>query len=109
MWDYIYFGYCVEEVKKVDDFLDFGDWIVIVWKFKIEYVDMKRVNYVIVVNGYFYWLNVLKCLGLDKFVGKVIYIYDYKDFKDFVGKKVLVVGVGNLVCDVVCEISWYVE
>lgn len=96
-------------MKKADDFPDSGDWIVTVRKLKTEYVDTKRVNYVIVANGHLYRPNVPKCPGLDKFAGKAIHTHDYKDFKDFVGKKVLVVGVGNSACDVACEISRHAE
>lgn len=38
-----------------------------------------------------------------------MYLYSFKINRLFVGKWVLVIGVGNLGCDCVVEVSWVVE
>lgn len=107
--DHIHFGHCIMKVKKADDFPDSGDWMVTVRNLRTDNVDTRRVNYVIVANGHLYRPNIPKCPGLDKFAGKVIHTHDYKDFQGFIGKRVLVVGVGNSACDVACEVSRHAE
>lgn len=107
--DHIHFGHCIMKVKKADDFPDSGDWMVTVRNLRTDNVDTRRVNYVIVANGHLYRPNIPKCPGLDEFAGKVIHTHDYKDFQGFIGKRVLVVGVGNSACDVACEVSRHAE
>lgn len=106
---YIKFNYEVVFVEKVDNFKNSGDWMVIMKNLILGKEEKRRVNFVMVCNGYFYELNILKFRGFDKFKGKVLYIYDYKDFCGFEGKKILIIGIGNFVVDVVFELSRYVK
>lgn len=106
---YIKFKYEVVFIEKVDDFEDSGDWVVMIKNLILGKVEKRKVNCVMVCNGYFYELNIFNFKGFDKFKGRVLYIYDYKDFYGYEGKRVLIIGVGNFVLDVVCELSRYVE
>ena len=106
---HIHFEHRVEKVNKADDFGDSGDWVVIVQNLKTGTIDTIRVNFVIVANGHLYRPNLPKYPGLDKFTGKVLHTHDYKDFKEFEGKRILVVGVGNSASDVACELSRHAE
>lgn len=106
---YIKFNYEVVFVEKVDNFKNSGDWMVIMKNLILGKEEKRRVNFVMVCNGYFYELNILKFRGFDKFKGKVLYIYDYKDFCGFEGEKILIIGIGNFVVDVVFELSRYVK
>jgi dimethylaniline monooxygenase (N-oxide forming) len=47
--------------------------------------------------------------GLDNFNGKVLHTHEYKDFRGFEKKRILVVGIGNSASDVACELSRHVE
>lgn len=56
---YIKFNYEVVFVEKVDDFKNSGDWMVIMKNLILGKEEKRRVNFVMVCNGYFYELNVL--------------------------------------------------
>ena len=59
----------------------------------------------LVCNGHLTEPNKPKIPGLEKFKGRVLHTHDYKDFRGFEDKRVLVVGIGNSAADVACELS----
>ena len=65
----------------------------------------KVVDFVMVCNGHLHEANLPQLKGLASFTGRVLHTHDYKDFRGFEGKKVLVVGIGNSGADVACELS----
>jgi dimethylaniline monooxygenase (N-oxide forming) len=47
--------------------------------------------------------------GITKFRGKYLHTWEYKNLDNFVGKRVVVVGIGNSGADVAGEISRVAE
>ncbi|XP_078489739.1 flavin-containing monooxygenase 5-like [Ciona intestinalis] len=45
--------------------------------------------------------------GADKFQGRILHSHDYRDFKGFENKKVVVLGMGNSGGDIAVELSWH--
>lgn len=102
---HIKFNHEVVLVEKADDFEDSGDWMVTTKKLTSGKEEKRRVNFVMVCNGHLHEPNIPKFRGLDKFKGKVLHTHDYKDFRGFEGKKILIIGIGNSAADVASELS----
>ncbi|XP_069119138.1 dimethylaniline monooxygenase [N-oxide-forming] 2-like [Argopecten irradians] len=105
----INFSHVVEKIEKADDFEDTGSWVTSVKNLTNGKIRKVKTDFVIVCNGHLSIPNVPRFAGLDKFKGKVIHTHDYKDYRGFEGKRVLVVGIGNSGSDVACELSRHAE
>ena len=66
---------------------------------------LQVVDFVMVCNGHLHEPNMPKLKGLKTFKGRVLHTHDYKDFRGFEGKRILVLGIGNSGADVACELS----
>lgn len=62
---------------------------------------------VMVANGHHWNPRVPKFSG--EYSGRSLHSHDYRDASSMVGKRVLVVGIGNSGCDLACEISRVAE
>lgn len=60
---------------------------------------------VLVCTGHHADKNIPDFPGLDKFKGKITHTHDYKDFRGYEDKRVLIIGVGNSGGDVATELS----
>ena len=60
---------------------------------------------VLVCTGHHAEKNIPSFPGLDKFKGKVVHTHDYKDFRGYENKAVLIIGIGNSGGDVANELS----
>ncbi|XP_069133491.1 dimethylaniline monooxygenase [N-oxide-forming] 2-like [Argopecten irradians] len=106
---YIKFSHSVENIKKADDFDETGNWMTLVKNLETGKFQNLKTNFVIVCNGHLHVPNVPTFPGLKKFKGKVMHTHDYKDFRGFEGKRILVMGIGNSGSDVACELSRHAE
>ncbi|XP_061174812.1 flavin-containing monooxygenase 5-like [Saccostrea echinata] len=106
---YIKFKHIVERVEKADDFEDTGEWVITTKNLSSGKVEKRKVNFVMVCNGHLHEPNIPKFKGLEKFKGRVLHTHDYKDFRGFEGKRILMIGIGNSAADVACDLSRHAE
>jgi cation diffusion facilitator CzcD-associated flavoprotein CzcO len=84
-----------------------GGWDVAVRKRGQKRVTTRRYSAVLVANGHHWdarWPEPA-FPGADSFTGVQMHSHDYKTFKGFEGKRVLVLGIGNSACDIAVETS----
>ena len=97
LYRYIRFNATVQSVELQND----QRWNVIVNG------EMHKFDYVLIANGHH---NTPRHPEFkDDFTGEYLHSHDYKNNRDFEGKKVLVVGAGNSGCDCAVEISRVAE
>lgn len=101
---YVSFCHRVQSIKKSSK-IDNGLWYVTVLDLKTGQRREETVDFVLVCNGHLHEPNVPNVKGLETFQGRVLHTYDYKDFRGFEDKNVLVLGIGNSAADVACELS----
>lgn len=75
----------------VEDYEDIGWWRVIFIVGLREFI-MDIFDGVLICIGYYIYLYFFKFRGLENFMGINMYLYSYRDNKEFEGKRVLVVG-----------------
>ncbi|KAH3851051.1 flavin-containing monooxygenase 5-like [Dreissena polymorpha] len=95
----------VEKVEKAENFEETGQWVVTVQDLRTNKQTKTKFDFVMVCNGHLTEPLRPELPGLRDFKGKVIHTHDYKDFRGFEGKNILVVGMGNSAADVACELS----
>ncbi|XP_027724423.1 dimethylaniline monooxygenase [N-oxide-forming] 5-like isoform X2 [Vombatus ursinus] len=92
-------------VRKRSDFSSTGQWDVVVE------ADGKQKSYIfdgiMVCSGHFTCPNLpLKDFpGIKKFKGLYFHTWEYKNPEKFLGKRIIVIGIGNSGADVACELS----
>ena len=106
---YIKFQYRVDRIQKADNFEENGQWIVTVTNLANGKVERSKFDFAMICNGHLHEPNIPHFKGLDKFKGRVLHTHDYRDFRGYEGKKILVVGIGNSAADVACELSRHAE
>ena len=95
----------VTKVQKADNFEENGQWIVTTKGLSDQKEMREKYDFVLVCNGHLTEPNKPHVPGLEKFQGKVLHTHDYKDFRGFEDKRILVIGIGNSAADVACELS----
>ena len=65
----------------------------------------EKFDFILACNGHLCEPNIPPVSGLDNFKGKVLHSYNYRDFRGFENKRVLVVGTGSSASDVACDLS----
>ena len=104
---HIHYSHKVVEVRQEDNFSSTGRWRV---TFKNEKTDEEGVEIfdgVMVCNGHHSMPNIPQYKGQNVFKGIQIHSNQYRDYKQFEGKRVVVVGFANSGSDIVCELSRY--
>ncbi|XP_072494289.1 flavin-containing monooxygenase 5-like [Notamacropus eugenii] len=102
---YIHFLSKVCSVKKHSDFSSTGQWDVVVD------IDGKQESYIfdgiMVCTGRYSYPNLpLKDFpGIKKFKGPYLHRWEYKNPEKFLGKRIVVIGIGNSAADIACELS----
>jgi hypothetical protein len=94
------------EVTKVTP-VSGGGWDVTVRNRDTGATSTQRYEAVIVANGHHWdarWPEPA-FPGADTFTGVQTHSHDYKTFDDYIGKRVLVLGIGNSACDIAVETS----
>ncbi|XP_052056807.1 flavin-containing monooxygenase 5-like [Apodemus sylvaticus] len=106
---HIQFQTRVCKVRKRPDFSSSGQWDVVVE------ADGKQKTYifdgVMVCSGHYTekYLPLQDFAGITKFQGRYLHSWEYKHPDDFMGKRVVVIGIGNSGADVAGEISRVAE
>ncbi|XP_074076977.1 flavin-containing monooxygenase 5-like [Macrotis lagotis] len=102
---YIHFQTKVCSVKKRSDFSSTGQWDVVVD------ANGKQESYVfdaiMVCSGYYNdpYFPIENFPGITRFKGPYFHSWEYKSPEKFLGKRILVVGIGNTGADVASELS----
>ncbi|XP_046577322.1 flavin-containing monooxygenase 5-like [Haliotis rubra] len=107
--EYIQFNRLVEKVEKGDNFEETGSWVIISRDLQTGMVEREAVDFVMVCHGHLTEPNIPHFDGLKEYSGRVLHTHDYKDFRGFENKRVLVVGIGNSGSDVACDLSRHAE
>nr|XP_018670429.1 dimethylaniline monooxygenase [N-oxide-forming] 5-like isoform X1 [Ciona intestinalis]XP_026693550.1 dimethylaniline monooxygenase [N-oxide-forming] 5-like isoform X2 [Ciona intestinalis] len=92
-----------------DDYSKTGNWELKVKNSKTEKERTEIFNGVMVAVGHHAVPNfpVSEFAGYEKFKGPITHSTDYRDFKGFEDKNVVVVGMGNSGADIAVELSWH--
>lgn len=103
--DKINFQHKILSVKKAPSFVEDGKW-------DVEIEDMRErrqfkltFDGVMVCTGHHVTPSLATFPGQEKFRGQIMHTHSYKRPADFVGKRVIVVGIGNSGGDVAVELS----
>lgn len=84
-------------------------------RWQVHYRDHKNnerveeFDFVMVCTGVNWDPHISSIPGLDGFAGDVIHSRDYRTWKNFEGKRVVVVGLGNSAGDIACELSHHTQ
>jgi trimethylamine monooxygenase len=83
-------------------------------KFAVTCEDLKgretrteTFNYVVVATGHFSIPNVPRFDGIEKFPGRVMHAHDFRDAREFAGKRLLVVGASYSAEDIALQCHKY--
>uniref|UniRef100_A0A0K0FIF5 Flavin-containing monooxygenase n=1 Tax=Strongyloides venezuelensis TaxID=75913 RepID=A0A0K0FIF5_STRVS len=103
---HIKFSTIVVNIERHEKFDHNGKWKVTVKDIETEEVTEEEYDSVMVCTGHHttpYWPE--KFRGQDNFQGKIMHSHDYKDFQEFVDKRIVVIGIGNSGGDIAVELS----
>uniref|UniRef100_H2ZGS6 Flavin-containing monooxygenase n=1 Tax=Ciona savignyi TaxID=51511 RepID=H2ZGS6_CIOSA len=95
--------------EKTADFELTGNWFVTTKNLLTDETSVDVFNGVMVAVGHHALPHfpVSHFPGADKFKGKILHSHDYRDFRGFENKNVVVLGVGNSGGDIAVELSWH--
>eukprot|EP00795_Rhopilema_esculentum_P015437 gene15437-6683_t len=104
---YIKLDTVVKSVKKSDDHDLTGKWDITFFPHGKEIIGQKceTFDFIFVCTGHHWIKNLPHFDGIDDFKGKKIHAKQYKDFKGYEDKRVLVIGIGNSGGDISVELS----
>jgi len=100
--DHITFGHQVLAVQPVDD-----EWEVTTKDLSSGTESTKCYRAVIVASGHHWDPNVPE--SEDSFEGETLHAQTYRTPERFIGKDVVIVGVGNTGADIASELSWHAK
>ncbi|KAI6653974.1 hypothetical protein LOD99_3150 [Oopsacas minuta] len=103
--EYIAFKHRVELVEKSDDYEQTGDWKLTITNLKQQRTYVELFNFVLVCNGHHGVPHIPHISGRNLFKGKCIHSQDYFKNDNYVGKSVVIIGVGNSGCDMAVDMS----
>lgn len=89
------FGHLVTRITRAGDF----------WEVQFENGKTDTAQYVVIATGANRVPNAPKWPGMENFSGQILHSRDYKNAKPFVGKRVLVVGMGNTGAEIALDLS----
>uniref|UniRef100_A0A8C6RU87 Flavin-containing monooxygenase n=2 Tax=Nannospalax galili TaxID=1026970 RepID=A0A8C6RU87_NANGA len=106
---HIQFQTNVCSVRKRPDFSTSGQWDVVVETDRVQKTYIF--DGVMVCSGHYTekYLPLQDFAGIEKFQGRYLHSWEYKHSESFVGKRVVVIGIGNSGADVAGEISRVAE
>ena len=82
-----------------------GKWELVTRHAGSDSTETHTFDAVLVCTGHHAEKNVPSFPGLEIFRGKVVHTHDYKDYRVFEDKRVLIIGIGNSGGDVAIELS----
>lgn len=103
--DKLNFQHKVLSVVKASSFEEDGRWDVTVEDMKNKRTFTETFDGVMVCTGHHVTPSMATFPGQETFKGKIIHTHSYKKPAEFVGKRVVVVGIGNSGGDVAVELS----
>lgn len=103
--DNMKFQHKVLSVKKAASFNEDGRWDVEVEDMQTKKSFTKTYDGVMVCTGHHVTPSMATFPGQEKFKGQILHTHSYKRPAEFVGKRVVVVGIGNSGGDVAVELS----
>jgi dimethylaniline monooxygenase (N-oxide forming) len=103
--DKMYFEHKVLKCEKSATFDQDGSWSVTIENMKTKQTFTETFDGVMVCTGHHVTPSWAHFPGQDKFKGQIIHTHSYKKPNEFVGKRVVVVGIGNSGGDVAVELS----
>ena len=95
----------VLKVRKAENFETTGQWVVTTRQDGSKTDVQATYDFVLVCNGHYYEPKMPTFPSIETFKGTILHTHDYKDFRGFENKRVLVIGIGNSAADVACELS----
>ncbi|XP_076099668.1 dimethylaniline monooxygenase [N-oxide-forming] 2-like isoform X1 [Mytilus galloprovincialis] len=107
--NYIRFRHMIMRVEQAEDFEESGRWVVTYKNLATNSTNKDIFDCVMVCNGHLHEPFIPTFKGIANFTGRVLHTHDYKDFRGFEGKRVLVIGIGNSASDVASELSRHAE
>lgn len=107
--NFIRFRHMILRVEQAEDFEESGRWVVTYKNLATNSTNKDVFDCVMVCNGHLHEPFIPTFKGLANFTGRVLHTHDYKDFRSFEGKRVLVIGIGNSASDVASELSRHAE
>ncbi|CAH1271239.1 FMO5 [Branchiostoma lanceolatum] len=104
---YIRFRHRVDSVKPKEDFAETGQWDIIYTDEEKNESTTEVYDAVMVCTGHHVYPHYPRDSfpGIDDFQGKTLHSVDYKDFRGYENKRVIVIGIGNSGGDVAVELS----
>lgn len=99
------FEHKVLSVEKAPTFNTDGKWTVKILNMKTGEQFVQTFDAVMVCTGHHVTPQLASFPGQDKFKGQILHTHSYKKPTEFVGKRVVVVGIGNSGGDVAVELS----
>lgn len=103
--DKMFFQHKILQVTKAESFDRDGRWDVEIEDMKNKRVFRHTFDGVMVCTGHHVTPSWASFPGQEKFKGQILHTHSYKKPSEFVGKKVVVVGIGNSGGDVAVELS----
>lgn len=101
----MFFEHKVLSVKKAASFDEDGKWDVLVEDMKTKRQFEETFAGVMVCTGHHVTPSWASFPGQERFRGQILHTHSYKKPAEFVGKRVVVVGIGNSGGDVAVELS----
>ncbi|RWS22975.1 flavin-containing monooxygenase-like protein [Leptotrombidium deliense] len=102
---YVKFNHEVVSVVYNDDYNETGKWKVKVLEKTNNNTAVIVFDGVLVCIGHHVKPTIPKFLGLEKFKGKIVHSCEYKTWKGYEDKNVVVVGIGSSGADIATEVS----
>ena len=102
---YIAFETRIDLVEKSDDFKETGNWKLTITDLKQNSTHVEVFNFVLLCNGHHGDPHIPHFPGQNLFTGESIHSREYFKNDSYVGKNVVIVGVGNSGCDMAVDMS----
>ncbi|KAK7507062.1 hypothetical protein BaRGS_00001913 [Batillaria attramentaria] len=105
LYDHIQYNTEVVKVQRAADFAKTGRWDLHIRDHKSGEERTETFDAVLVCTGHHAEKNEPTFPGLSDFKGRVVHSHDYREPSDYVGKRILVIGIGNSGVDLAVELS----
>lgn len=104
LYKHIRFNAAVLELKRAADFASTGRW-----QLKIKEGDGEErteiFDAVLLCSGHHAEKYIPKFPGAEEFTGEIVHPHDYKDYKKYIDKRAVIIGIGNSGGDTTVELS----
>ncbi|RDD46453.1 Dimethylaniline monooxygenase [N-oxide-forming] 2 [Trichoplax sp. H2] len=105
--EHIQFNTSVRKIEKAANYQQSGRWDITLSRNDTNETTTETFDAVMVANGLYSKISLPHFQGVENFRGKVLHSRDYKDWKGYENKRVLVVGSGSSAVDIAVELSYH--